>query len=285
MATPGLVLLAIFVVIPFLLSIWLSLHNVRLGSGRKATWIGLEQYRRILSTRSSAATSTVGCSTTSSSPLVVVPVQTGARSASRCCSTGRCAAMGVFRTFFFMPVVFPMALLAVIWTLIYSRRRPGHAQLVPRHRLVRDARRRTTGWASTTLALPSIVLMSIWQGVGFQMVIILAGLQGIPSSLYEAASIDKAGSWQQFLHVTVPGLRNTLIFVVLVTTIFSLRLFDQVYIMTEGGPQNATTTVMFQTVTTAFVENNVGKAAAMTVVFFVIVLAITLVQRRVPGGA
>ena len=80
--------------------------------------------------------------------------------------------------------------------------------------------------------------MSIWAGVGFQMVIILAGLQGIPTSLYEAASIDKAGKWQQFLNVTVPSLKNTLIFVIMITTLFSLRLFDQVYIMTQGGPDD-----------------------------------------------
>ena len=113
------------------------------------------------------------------------------------------------------------------------------------------------------------------------MVIILAGLQGIPTSLYEAASIDKANKWQQFLNVTVPSLRNTLIFVIMITTIFSLRLFDQVYIMTQGGPDNATSTVMYQAVTTAFIENNVGKGSAMTVVFVVIVIMVTLIQRRV----
>jgi multiple sugar transport system permease protein len=130
-----------------------------------------------------------------------------------------------------------------------------------------------------SIALPSIIGLSIWQGVGFQMIIILAGLQGIPKSLYEAAAIDKAGRWQQFLHVTLPGLRNTLIFVVTVTTILAFRLFDQVYILTKGGPNEATTTVMYQAVTTAFDENNVGRGAAITVVFFAIVLTITLVQR------
>jgi multiple sugar transport system permease protein len=79
----------------------------------------------------------------------------------------------------------------------------------------------------------------------------------------------------------VPGLRNTLIFVALVTTIFAFRLFDQVYILTQGGPQNATTTVMYQAVTTAFTENNVGRGAAITVIFFVITLLITVIQRRV----
>ncbi len=129
--------------------------------------------------------------------------------------------------------------------------------------------------------MPAIILLSIWQGVGFQMVIILAGLQAIPKSLYEAAQMDGANRWQQFRAVTLPGLRNTLIFVVMMTTILAFRLFDQVYILTQGGPENATTTVMYQAVSTAFDEADVGRAAAMTVVLFVIVLALTLLQRRI----
>jgi multiple sugar transport system permease protein len=280
MAAPGLVLLAIFVAIPFVLSIWLSLYNVRLGSGRAPNWMGLEQYRRILLDPDFRGEFYRGLFNNFLFALVVVPVQTGLALGLALLLNRPLRGMAAFRTFFFMPVVFPMALLAVIWTLIYSRDASGML-----NSFIDFISFGTLGpydWlGDTKLALPSIMIMSIWQGVGFQMVILLAGLQGIPSSLYEAASIDKAGKWQQFLHVTVPGLRNTLIFVVLVTTIFSLRLFDQVYIMTQGGPQNATTTVMYQTVTTAFAENNVGKAAAMTVVFFVIVLAVTLVQRRV----
>ncbi|WP_017600154.1 carbohydrate ABC transporter permease [Nocardiopsis lucentensis] len=112
------------------------------------------------------------------------------------------------------------------------------------------------------------------------MVIILAGLQGIPKQLYEAAEIDGAGRWQRFRAVTLPGLRNTLVFVALVTTILSFRLFDQVYILTRGGPDGATSTVMHLAVTTAFAESNVSRAAAMTVVLFVVVLGLTLLQRR-----
>ena len=110
--------------------------------------------------------------------------------------------------------------------------------------------------------------------------IILAGLQEIPHELYEAASIDKAGKLAQFRHVTLPSLRNTLIFVVMITTIFSLRLFDQVYLMTAGGPLDSTTTVMYLSVTKAFKDGNVGSSSAMTVIFVLIIVAITLIQRR-----
>ena len=144
--------------------------------------------------------------------------------------------MSVFRTFFFMPVVFPMALVAVIWKLIYSRDDLGMLNAFLNG--ISFGHLGPYDWlGNTKTALLSIIILSIWQGVGFQMIILLAGLQGIPASLYEAASIDKANRWQQFRNVTVPGLRNTLIFVALVTTIFAFRLFDQVYILTQGGPE------------------------------------------------
>jgi len=123
------------------------------------------------------------------------------------------------------------------------------------------------------------MLTSIWQGTGFQMIILLAGLQGISAGLYEAAAIDGAGRWQRFWHITLPQLRNTLIFVVLVTTILAFRLFDQVQIMTQGGPHDATTTVMFEAVQASFERQQVARGAAMTVILFAVVLLISWLQR------
>jgi len=130
------------------------------------------------------------------------------------------------------------------------------------------------------LAMPAIMLLSIWQGAGFQMVILLAGLQAIPRELCEAAALDGAGRWQQFSRITLPQLRNPLIFVSLVTTVLAFRLFDQVQIMTRGGPEHATTTLMYEIVQAAFVRQQVARASAMTVVFFLLVAALTWLQRR-----
>ena len=186
--------------------------------------------------------------------------------------------MAWFRTLFFMPIVFPMSLVAVVWTLIYAPSANG----------LMNAFLTQLSWGiwqakdflhDPLLALPAIMLLSIWQGVGFQMVIILAGLQSIPAVLYEAAAMDGSNRWQQFLYITLPQLRNTLIFVVLVTSILAFRLFDQVKIMTQGGPIDATTTVMYEAVRAAFERQKMAKGAAMTVVFFAIVLAITILQR------
>ncbi|MBC7297792.1 MAG: sugar ABC transporter permease, partial [Demequina sp.] len=118
---------------------------------------------------------------------------------------------------------------------------------------------------------------------GFQMIILLAGLQEIPQERYEAAQLYRASRWQQFRYVTLPGLRNTLIFVVLLTSILAFRVYDQVYILITSGGANkaATQTVLYQATTSVFDQNNLGRASAITVVFFAIVLAITVVQRRV----
>ena len=280
MALPAIIGLIVFVVIPFLLAIYLSTQNVKLNSPRPPKFVGLEQYQRILFDEQFAPTFWRGLLNNAIFALVVVPVQTALALGIAMLLNRPLRGMGAFRTLFFMPVVFPMALVAVIWKLIYARSDEGllNAAL---HTITFGNFTAQDWLGDTKWALLSIIVLSIWQGVGFQMVIILAALQGIPSSLYEAASIDKANSWKQFRYITLPQLRNTLIFVVMVTSILAFRLFDQVYILTAGGPQNSTTTVMYQAVTTAFDQNNVGRASAITVVFFVIVLTLTLIQRRV----
>lgn len=280
MALPAVIGLILFVVVPFIMAIYLSTQNVKLNSARPPDFVGLQQYQRILFDEQFAPTFWRSLLNNAIFAAVVVPVQTALALGIALLLNRPLRGMGAFRTMFFMPVVFPMALVAVIWKLIYSRGEDGMLNAVLS--TVSGGNIPAQDWlGDTKWALLSIIVLSIWQGVGFQMVIILAALQGIPTSLYEAASIDKASSWQQFRFVTLPQLRNTLIFVVMVTSILAFRLFDQVYILTKGGPQNSTTTVMYQAVTTAFDNNNVGRASAITVVFFIIVLTLTLIQRRV----
>jgi multiple sugar transport system permease protein len=126
----------------------------------------------------------------------------------------------------------------------------------------------------------SIIMMSVWQGAGFQMILFLAGLQGIPEQLYEAASIDGANTWQQFRFITIPSLRNTMVFIFITITIAAFQLFTQVFVMTNGGPDDATSTVTFHMVRTGFREQDLAYASTISVVFFLIILAINFVQRR-----
>lgn len=172
-----------------------------------------------------------------------------------------------------------MTVVAIVWFLLYD---PGQGFINQFLKTISFGQLGPYGWLDDKhLALPAIMLLSIWQGVGFQMLIFLAGLQGIPAELYEAARIDGANTWQQFTRVTLPQLRNTTIFVVVTSTIYAFQLFDQIYVMPQrGGPEDATTTMIVRLVIEGFRNQKVGYASAISVVFFLIVLAISLIQRR-----
>ncbi|MCF1440067.1 MAG: sugar ABC transporter permease [Shewanella sp.] len=276
MSAPALVGLLLFVAVPFLFAVALGFTNLRLGSPLPLEWMGTEQYRRIFTDPSFVR----ALLNNLLFAAVVVPLQTVLALVLALLLNRRLYGITWFRTLFFMPVVFPLSLVAVVWVLIFA---PGPNGMM-------NAFLDLVSFGTWTprdflhdpyFALPAIMLTSIWQGTGFQMVILLAGLKAIPAELYEAAAIDGAGRRQQFWHVTLPQLRNTLIFVVLVTTILAFRLFDQVQIMTKGGPHDASTTVMYETVEAAFARQQVARGAAMTVVLFLVVLLITWLQRRV----
>ncbi len=275
MAAPALLGLLLFLLLPFVLALCFSFTNLRLGSPLPLEFVGLKQFSRIFSDPGFLRALTNNLLFA----IVVVPLQTALALGLALLLDQGLRGTLVYRTVFFMPVVFPMSLVAVVWLLIYA---PGPAGMMNQlldllslgHWQPRDFLR------DPAMALPAIMLLSIWQGAGFQMVILLAGLQAIPRELHEAAALDGAGRWQRFLHVTLPQLRNPLIFVMLVTTILAFRLFDQVQIMTRGGPDNATTTMMFEMVQAVFTRQQVARASAMTVIFFLLVLLVTLVQRR-----
>lgn len=270
MSLPGLVGLFIFIFLPFVLAIGLSFTDLRLGSPLETEVVGVTQYKRVAADTSFQR----ALLNNAVFALVVVPVQTIFALILALLLNREIKGRAIFRTFFFMPVVFPMALISVVWELIYA---PGPEGML----------NSALGWLiepkdwlrNPYLALPSIMVLSIWQGVGFQMVVLLAGLQAIPKVLYEAASIDQAKKWSQFWHVTLPQLRNPLIFTCLVTTILAFRVFAQVEILTNGGPNDATTTVIFEAYQTIFNRFQVAKAFAMIVIFFIIVFLITWIQR------
>ncbi|MGW7170632.1 carbohydrate ABC transporter permease [Streptomyces sp. NPDC054884] len=282
MSAPALGGLIAFVGVPFVYAVVLSFYNVRLGSPLPPRFFGLEQYRRLFTDPDMSGPFLRALLNNLTFAVVVVPLQTGLALALAILLNRKLKAIGLFRSLFFLPVVFPMALVAVIWRLILAR--SGDGLLNSALDAVTFGNWGAFDWLGDGLtAMASIIVLSVWQGVGFQMVILLAGLQQIPGELYEAAQLDRASRWQQFRHVTLPGIRGTLVFVALLTSVFSFRVFDQVYVLVKGGglDEDATRTVMYQAVTTAFDQNNIGQASAITVVFFLIVVALTLTQRRV----
>jgi len=134
--------------------------------------------------------------------------------------------------------------------------------------------------SSTTWAMPVIILLSFWKQIGFNLVVFLAGLQTIPKNRYEAAELDGAGPWQQFWHITLPGLRPTLIFAAITTGIFTLRSFEQPYVMTGGGPLNSTNLLVFYIYQEAFGQFDFGYAAAAATVLLLVTLVLVYVQLR-----
>jgi multiple sugar transport system permease protein len=272
---PALLLLLAFILLPFVLSVLLSFTSLRLGSPLPLEFVGFREYARIFSDPVFLR----ALMNNLLFALVVVPVQTLLALALALLLDRRMRGIAVFRALFFLPVIFPLSLVAVVWVLLFAPGTQG-----PLNALLSTLS--FGAWQARDFlndphwALPSVMLVSIWQGVGFQMIVLLAGLKGIPRELYEAAAIDGARPWQRFRHVTLPQLRHPLTFVVVVTSILSFRVFDQVRIMTQGGPQDASTTVMFEAVQAAFDRAQVARAAAMTVVFFLVVLGLTLLQQR-----
>ncbi|KPN19204.1 sugar ABC transporter permease [Arthrobacter sp. BL-252-APC-1A] len=282
MAAPAMLLLILFVAVPFVAAIGFSLYNVRLGDPREPNFMGFTQYARILTDPDVSAQFLSSLGHNLIFAVIVVPVQTALALALAMLVKRALPGMAVFRAVYFLPVIFPMALVAIIWRLILARGDQGllNATL----NFFSGGNFGAQDWLGSELtALGSVIVLSIWQGCGFQMVILLAALQQVPGELYEAAELDRANGWQRLLHVTLPGIRTTLVFVALYTTILSLRVFDQIYVLAKSGGglnEDATRTVMYQAVTAAFDQNNIGRASAISVVFFILVLILSLIQRR-----
>jgi len=272
---PASILLLVFMVLPFLMAFGLSFTNQRLiESPRGTQFIGMANYMRILGDNLFKK----GLSNNAIFVLVVVPLQTALALALAILVNIKVKGNKVFRAIFFIPTVTTMVVVSVIWSFLYHPDGLINGFLTFITFGVWDG---IDFLNSTTTAFPSIMLMSMWQGVGFQMLIFLAALQEIPDSFYEAADIDGANTWQQFLYITLPQLKNTTTFVIISTTILAFRLFTQVYVMTSGGPQNSTYTAMLHIYNMAFKRLNIGYSSALTVVFFLIILVISIVQRIV----
>jgi len=183
-----------------------------------------------------------------------------------------------YRAVFFLPVISSTVAAALVWSWLYS---PNFGIINYLLSLVGVPGPPWLG--STTWALPAIIVMSVWKAFGTSMLIFIAGLQNVPAELVEAATIDGANRWQRFRHVVWPLLSPTTFFVLVITTIAAFQVFDQAYVMTEGGPANSTMIVGLYIYLNAFRFNNMGLAAALAYALFVAILLVTLVQFRVQG--
>jgi multiple sugar transport system permease protein len=182
----------------------------------------------------------------------------------------------LFRTLYFFPVVTSMVAVAVVWSWLYNPEFGAINYLLETIVGIDGPR-----WLlSTDWALPAIALMTVWKGVGYNMLIFLAGLQAVPKTLHEAATIDGAGRWRRFFRITLPMISPTTFFVLVITLIGSFQIFEQTYMMTEGGPANSTLTLSYFVYQNAFEYFRMGYATAMAYVLFGVTLVVTVVQFR-----
>jgi multiple sugar transport system permease protein len=267
MLLPSLLGVGIFTLIPVLASFGLSFAQWNLLSPPK--WVGFANYAALIS--EPLFWKVLGNTFVYAFSVVLFEVPIALALAIALNQQGW--VVKIFRTVFFLPVVTSMIAIALVWNWIYD----------PQYGLLNAALGalgiKPIAWLFTTdWALPALIVMGIWKNVGYSMVIFLAGLQNIPDELYEAASIDGANPWQQFLNVTLPMVSPTLFFVTTMSTITAFQIFDSVYMMTQGGPENSTNVAVYWLYQNAFEFFQVGRASAMAYVLFAIILTLTLIQ-------
>ena len=182
----------------------------------------------------------------------------------------------VFRSIFFMPVITTLVAVAIVWRYLF------HTQYGLLNWALGGLGIHPVDWLGDPhWAMAAIIVMAVWKNFGYNMLIFVAGLQAIPDELYEAAALDGAGGWDRFLHVTVPSLAPTLLFVGVMTMLGNFQLFAEPYVMTQGGPLKSTTTIVLLMYEQGFRWWRMGLAAAIAFVLFVIMLVGTVIQMRV----
>ena len=276
---PALTMIAVFFFLPVLAALALSFTDFdiyALGDLHRLRFVGLGNYARLLQDPLFwKALGNTFYFVLVGGPLSIVV----SLAAALLVNSGLLRFRVFFRGVFFLPVVTTLVAVAVVWRYLYQ---PGGGLIDYGLGLLGI---RPIDWlGDPRWAMPAIILMAVWKNFGYNMVIFVAALQSIPRELYEAARIDGADRRHQFLHVTLPMLRPTFLFVSIITLIGYFQLFAEPYVMTQGGPDNATLSIVLLMYQEGFRWWNMGYASAVAFVLFLIILAATLVQMRVQRG-
>jgi ABC-type sugar transport system permease subunit len=280
--SPGLGLLLLFVVAPIVLTAWISLHEwsmfTPLGDW---TYVGIDNYRDLAGDRTFRLAFRNTLLYAGLSLLAIVPLSV---LLGMLLFGGMGKASTALRAIVFVPYMIPTIAVAIIWGYLYSPLYGPLNQILNLAGLPRQA------WlGSVDTAMLSLVILNVWQTVGYYTVLVIAGLTQIPTVYYEAATIDGANLLQRVLHVTLPLLRRTLLFVVVIAIINTVQVFEPVYVLTQGGPAGATNVLSFQIYKSAFEFGLAGQASAMAFVLFLVLAGAVVVVMRLlrdpTGGA
>jgi putative chitobiose transport system permease protein len=269
---PALIILGIAVFYPAFQAFSLSFTQYDLNLTQAPQWVGLKNFQRL-------AQDQVFWQTLTNSfcyLIGVVPVLVMAPLALAILVNQKLRGMAFFRMAYYTPVIISMVVAGIAWKALYANdgilnqllKIIGFSEGVP--------------WlTSPQLALWSVMVVTIWKGLGYYMVIYLAGLQGIPAELYEAAAIDGSDGWQKHWDITLPLMRPYLLLVAVISSISAMKVFEEVYIMTQGGPLNHSKTVVYYVYERAFQDLEINYASAIGLVLFIFILILSLINLRI----
>jgi multiple sugar transport system permease protein len=262
---PALIFLAIFLFFPILSLIYLSFTN---GSIVATKWIGLANYKRLLIDTDfrQIIFNTAYFSIVTIIPSIIIPLALSILLNQKIILTG------FFRTAYFIPSITSLVAMGLGFRWLFQNNGPINELLLSLNITPKP-------WLNSTLwAMPILIIFSTWRQIGFNLVVFLAGLQAIPQSRYEAAELDGANFWAKLWYITLPALKPTLIFATITTSIFTFRSFEQVYIITNGGPSNSTNILSYYIYEQAFRQFNFGYASASTSILLLIALILVIIQ-------
>jgi ABC-type sugar transport system permease subunit len=268
--SPVLVVFGLFRVWPSLQTLYYSFFKVELVR-RRLTFLGLQNFTDLLGDeifRQAVANTFIYAAS-------IVPIAAGLALVLAVLFNERFPGKELLKAVYFAPMVTSTVAAAAVWWWLYN---PQYGLF---NVLLRLLHLPTSPWLlSTSMALPSVIIFSVWKTVGYNMVIYIAGLQAIPAEYYEAATLDGAGAFQRFWRITLPLLAPVTAFILIYNGIFAFQVFDQVFVLTGGGPANSTNVVVLELYRQAFQRYRFGYAAAEAVVLFLFILAITVLQYR-----
>jgi len=267
---PSLLVFGTFVFYPFVKNFWLGLYRTPPFPGLPRRWVGLSQYRDVLTSH----LFTNSFKVTLEFVLLTVPIGIALGLGLAVLAHQRLRGIGIFRTIFSSTVITSVAVASLISLTLLN----------PQIGLLNYWLGRTGSLSpldDPKWALVAVAGVTIWQNLGLSFIIMSAGLQGVPDELLEAARVDGAGTWSRFRNVTLPLLSPTLFFATIVGSILAFHSFGQIDLLTEGGPQEHTNVLVYAIYKTVFKENNDGKAAVLAIALFAITMVLTLVQLRI----
>jgi ABC-type sugar transport system permease subunit len=265
--TPSLFGVIVFLALPVVVLFVISFMNWNLMT--PATWDGFANYINIFRYDDAAHSLNV----TIYYVLLNIPLQTALALGMAVMLNRKLPAMGLYRVLFVAPYLSTPVAMAVIWYWVFDPKL-GAVNAALAHIGINGPQ-----WLSSSAwAMPVVALVNIWQYVGYNMLFFLAGLQAIPKQLYEAAELDGAGPFRQFFHISLPLINSTMLFVLVTDVIGSFQVFDTLYVLTQGGPGNATEVLNLKIYQIAFTDFRLGEAAAMSVMLFAVILTFSIGQ-------